>query len=142
MEASLRFERRGNIDPARLDALFAAAWGRPKSGYEKVFAHSFTWVAAWDGDELVGFVNVAWDGDVHFVLLDTTVHPDHQRRGIARRLVEEAIAACRARRVAPRRRGEGVDGRPLRAGGVQAHARRSSRSDAVIGVPAGQLMHR
>src|SRR3990170_2497705 len=95
MEASLRFERRGNIDPARLDALFAAAWGRPKPGYEKVFAHSFTWVAAWDGDELVGFVNVAWDGDVHFFLLDTTVHPDHQRRGIARRLVEEAIAACR-----------------------------------------------
>jgi ribosomal protein S18 acetylase RimI-like enzyme len=43
----------------------------------------------------VGFVNVAWDGDVHFFLLDTTVHPQRQRKGIGQRLVEEAIEACR-----------------------------------------------
>ena len=95
MTTDIRYERQGYIDPARLDELFAAAWGRPKPGYEKVFAQSFTWVAAWEADELVGFVNVAWDGDVHFFLLDTTVHPDRQGRGIARRLVEEAIDACR-----------------------------------------------
>lgn len=95
MEETLRYERRGEIDSARLDELFAAAWGRPKPGYERVFAHSSTWVAAWEGNRLVGFVNVAWDGDVHFFLLDTTVHPDRQGRGIARRLVEEAIDACR-----------------------------------------------
>jgi GNAT superfamily N-acetyltransferase len=75
--------------------LFTAAWGSPKAGYERVFAHSFTWIAAWVGDELVGFVNVAWDGDVHFFLLDTTVHPDRQGKGIGQRLVEEAIDACR-----------------------------------------------
>jgi ribosomal protein S18 acetylase RimI-like enzyme len=75
--------------------LFTAAWGSPKPGYERVFAHSFTWIAAWVGDELVGFVNVAWDGDVHFFLLDTTVHPDRQRKAIGQRLVEEAIDACR-----------------------------------------------
>jgi ribosomal protein S18 acetylase RimI-like enzyme len=91
----VRYERRPDLDPPALDALFAAAWGSPKPGYEAVFAHSFTWVAAWEGEELVGFVNVAWDGDAHFFLLDTTVHPDRQRRGIARRLVEEAIDACR-----------------------------------------------
>ena len=78
-----------------LDALFRAAWGSPKPGYERVFAHSFTWVAARDGGELVGFVNVAWDGDVHFFLLDTTVAPSRQGKGIGRRLVEEAIDACR-----------------------------------------------
>ena len=62
---------------------------------ERALAHSFTWVTASSGDELVGFVNVAWDGDTHFFLLDTTVHPNWQRRGIGRRLVEEAIEACR-----------------------------------------------
>jgi GNAT superfamily N-acetyltransferase len=91
----VRYERRSDIDSPALQALFAAAWGSPKPGYEVVFEHSFTWVTAWEGDELVGFANVAWDGDTHFFLLDTTVHPDRQRRGIGRRLVEEAIAACR-----------------------------------------------
>ena len=91
----LLFSRRQRLQPEALDALFAAAWGSPKPGYERVFAHSFTWVTAWSGDELIGFVNVAWDGDVHFFLLDTTVHPSWQRRGIGRRLVEEAIEACR-----------------------------------------------
>ena len=92
--AGLRYVRRATIDPGQLQALFAAAWGAPKPGYERVFEHSFTWVAAMDGDDLLGFVNVAWDGDVHFFLLDTTVHPARQRQGIGRRLVEEAVAAC------------------------------------------------
>lgn len=97
MDADIRYERRGDVDPAELNALFAAAWGSPKPGYEAIFAHSFTWVVARDGDVLVGFVNIAWDGDSHFFLLDTTVHPDRQRRGIGRRLVEEAVEACRGR---------------------------------------------
>jgi hypothetical protein len=57
----------------RLDALFARAWGLPKPGYERVFPHSFTWVTAFTEEELVGFVNVAWDGDAHFFLLDTEI---------------------------------------------------------------------
>jgi len=95
MEPTIRYARHAELDARRLGALFAAAWGSPKQGYERALAHSFTWVTASSGDELVGFVNVAWDGDTHFFLLDTTVHPNWQRRGIGRRLVEEAIEACR-----------------------------------------------
>jgi ribosomal protein S18 acetylase RimI-like enzyme len=97
MESTIRYARRQDVDLTRLSALFAAAWGSRKTGYERVFAHSFTWITATSGDDLVGFVNVAWDGDVHFFLLDTTVHPNWRRRGIGRRLVEEAIEACRGR---------------------------------------------
>jgi ribosomal protein S18 acetylase RimI-like enzyme len=88
---------RGAIDSARLGALFIVAWGSPKPDYEQALAHSFAWVTARDGEDLVGFANLAWDGGVHFFLLDTTVHPNWRRRGIGRRLVEEAIAACRGR---------------------------------------------
>jgi GNAT superfamily N-acetyltransferase len=39
---------------------------------------------------LIGFIKLAWDGGIHAFVLDTTVHPDYQRRGIGRRLVERA----------------------------------------------------
>ena len=94
---SIRYENRREVDARRLGLLFASAWGSPKPGYEQVLAHSFTWVTASTGDELIGFANVAWDGGVHFFLLDVTVHPSWQRKGIGRRLVDEAIEACRGR---------------------------------------------
>jgi predicted N-acetyltransferase YhbS len=47
----------------------------------------------------VGFVNVAWDGGDHAFLLDTKTRGDHQRRGIASRVVRLAahhanLAGC------------------------------------------------
>ena len=89
------YERRGTLSPEELADLFIRAWGTDKSGYEDVLARSFTWVTARDGASLVGFVNVAWDGGVHFFLLDTTVDPDHQRRGVGLAVIRAAIDACR-----------------------------------------------
>src|SRR6185436_705376 len=87
MDQDVRYERRQMLDAVELDGLFVAAWGSPKPGYAQVLERSFTWVTARVGDQLVGFVNVAWDGGSHFFLLDTTVHPDWRGNGIARRLV-------------------------------------------------------
>ena len=56
---------------------------------------SLTWVTAFDGETLVGFVNVAWDGGVHAFLLDTTVHPDWRRCGIGANLVRAAAQAAK-----------------------------------------------
>lgn len=97
MDAKIRYDRRPALDEQVLQALFEAAWGAGKPRYNDVLARSFTWIAAISGAELVGFVNVAWDGGSHFFLLDATVHPQWQRKGIGRRLVEEAIDACRGR---------------------------------------------
>ena len=53
---------------------------------------STCWVTARDGRRLVGFVHVAWDGGEHGFVLDTTVHPDLQRRGVgADRLRDRAL---------------------------------------------------
>ncbi|RYE78152.1 MAG: N-acetyltransferase, partial [Myxococcales bacterium] len=52
---------------------------------------------AYSEDRLVGYVNVAWDGGVHAFLLDTTVDPDFQRRGIARELVRRVTVEARTR---------------------------------------------
>lgn len=42
------------------------------------------------GEQLTGFVNVAWDGGIHAFLLDTAVHPGWARRGVGTTLVVRA----------------------------------------------------
>ncbi len=91
---AVEYQHRMAPDHAELQRLFVLAWGTPKVDFRPVLARSFTWVVAYAEDALVGFVNVAWDGGVHFFLLDTTVHPAWQRRGIGAQLVREAIADC------------------------------------------------
>ncbi len=66
------------------------AWG------ERLARHSLTWVGAFSDGRMVGFVNVAWDGDRHAFLLDTVVAPELQRRGIGRTLVAEAVRLATA----------------------------------------------
>ena len=45
---------------------------------------------------LVGFVNVAWDGGDHAVLLNTRVRSKYQRRSIAAEVVRVAVSHSRA----------------------------------------------
>jgi GNAT superfamily N-acetyltransferase len=59
--------------------------------------HSLGWVTARDGDSLVGFVNVIWDGLVHAWLQDVMVAGSTRGRGIATQMVtiarEQAASA-------------------------------------------------
>lgn len=92
------------ITSDELNSLRRTAWDGPQHGgnWDPVFAHSLGWVCATDddrSDHLIGFVNVAWDGDTHVFLLDTTVDREYQRRGIGRDLVLEAAALARERGV-------------------------------------------
>jgi ribosomal protein S18 acetylase RimI-like enzyme len=64
-----------------------------------VLRRSLVYIAAFVGTRLVGFVNVAWDGGLHGFILDTTVHPDFQHRGIGLGLMREAAAAAREHRL-------------------------------------------
>ena len=72
-------------------------WGAGTRDWRaQVERHSLGWVCARDGDDLAGFVNVAWDGGVHAFILDTLVAAGMRRQGIGTRLV--ALAAREARR--------------------------------------------
>jgi GNAT superfamily N-acetyltransferase len=88
----------GPVDGPALNALMSDAWpDHALMDPEVLRAHSAGWVCAYDAGRLVGFVNVAWDGATHFFLLDTTVAPSHQHRGIGLGLVERAVALSRGR---------------------------------------------
>lgn len=66
---------------------------RERCNYEEILWRSLTWIGAFEGAQLVGYANVAWDGGVHAFLLDPTVHSDLRGRGIGTRLVKEALSA-------------------------------------------------
>lgn len=83
---------------AALRELLSAAWGKVGSvDYADVFARSLAYLTAYDGDRLVGFVNLAWDGGIHASIFDTCVHPDWRHRGVGTALVKAAIDIAKAR---------------------------------------------
>ncbi|AGL15453.1 GNAT family N-acetyltransferase [Actinoplanes sp. N902-109] len=87
------------VDDRALSALHARAFGvdGPVEPWaDRLRRHALTWVGAFDGGRLVGFVQVAWDGGRHAFLLDTAVDPDRQHRGLGTRLVRAAVAEARA----------------------------------------------
>ena len=106
--ATIVYRWRGAFTDPDLNALHAEAFEHrvlDDSWIAQVEGHSYGWVTAHDGDVLVGFVNVAWDGGVHAFLLDTVVAKSHRRRGIGVGLVRTAVEHVKGAgpRVAPRR---------------------------------------
>jgi GNAT superfamily N-acetyltransferase len=61
-----------------------------------VSRHSLGWVVARDGSDLVGFVNVVWDGLVHAWLQDTMVAARARGSGIGTGLVGRARDGAKA----------------------------------------------
>jgi N-acetylglutamate synthase-like GNAT family acetyltransferase len=92
------YQWRGAFDNAELNALHAEAFEHrvlDDDWRAQVEQHSLGWVTARENGELVGFVNVPWDGAIHAFILDTVVAARAGRRGIGTRLV--AIARDEAR---------------------------------------------
>ncbi len=88
------YEVRGPVDDVALSQLHAAAFAenaRLVRWGERLERHSLGWVTAVDGGRLVGFVNLAWDGDRHAFLLDAVVAPDRRGRGVGTALVARAV---------------------------------------------------
>jgi ribosomal protein S18 acetylase RimI-like enzyme len=92
---------RGPFTSGEANQLHAEAFGTRVFGdaewnwREQVAAHSLGWVTARDGDALVGFVNVLWDGDAHAWLQDVMVGTASRHQGLGRRLVEAARDGAR-----------------------------------------------
>ncbi len=90
----MRLVVRGDVADDELSALHGRAFGRPSPAApwrRRLERHSLTWVVALEGERLVGFANVAWDGGQHAFLLDVVVDPAAQGRGVGRALVRAAV---------------------------------------------------
>ena len=97
METDYRW--RGDFENGEVNELHAEAFGHRVLDDDwagQVARHSLGWVCVRQGDDLVGFVNVAWDGGVHAFVLDTIVTARAGRQGIGTRLVDAAVNGARA----------------------------------------------
>jgi GNAT superfamily N-acetyltransferase len=90
---------RGDFDNAEVNALHAEAFEHrvlEDDWKRQVDEHSLGWVCARADRDLVGFVNVAWDGGIHAFILDTMVSASAGRAGVGTQLVAVAVAEARA----------------------------------------------
>jgi GNAT superfamily N-acetyltransferase len=93
---------RGAFTNREVNALHAEAFGGPvfdDAEWDWVALterHSLGWVVARDGDDLVGFVNVLWDGFVHAWLQDTMVAARARGGGVGTALVACARDGAKA----------------------------------------------
>ncbi|MFV9672066.1 MAG: GNAT family N-acetyltransferase [Acidimicrobiia bacterium] len=100
--AQIRYEWRGDFVNDEVNALHADAFEHLKFDDDwrtLVAERSLGWVTARGGENLVGFVNVIWDGLVHAWIQDEMVSTDSRHRGIGVRLIEMArdrakVAGC------------------------------------------------
>ena len=102
---SIDYRERSAVDDQVLSTLHRRAFGSSGSSgsatavvpwRSRLERWSISWVTAYAGDELVGFVNVAGDGGAHAFLLDPIVDPQHRHRGIGAELVRRAADAARS----------------------------------------------
>ena len=104
MTAGYDLRVRCPVDDRALTDLHALAFGDPPPDptppptpwAARLDRHALTWVGAAAAGELVGFVQVCWDGGSHAFLLDTVVHPAHRGRGVGRARVAAAVAEVAA----------------------------------------------
>jgi GNAT superfamily N-acetyltransferase len=95
---AVTYQWRGDFDSSDLEALHAEGFGHQPVAFDwktQVEDHSLGWVCARDGDDLIGFVNVAWDGAGHAFVLDTLVAERARRQGVGRQLVAVAVENAR-----------------------------------------------
>lgn len=104
MPSEIDLRVRFGVDDRILSELHARAFAYPEPApslpvlpwRSRLERHSVSWVGAFDGDMLIGFVHACWDGGLHAFLLDTVVDPDYRRHGLGRELVLRLTAEVRA----------------------------------------------
>jgi GNAT superfamily N-acetyltransferase len=98
---AITYAWRGDFDNGELNELHAEAFetrvfdASEWNWVDQVHGHSLGWVAAREGERLVGFVNVLWDGLVHAWIQDTMVAGDARHHGVGTELVAVAVSEAR-----------------------------------------------
>ena len=87
--------KNAKITDTQLNGLFGSSWPNHTNRYfGPVLERSLAYFSGFDNQQLVAYLNLAWDGGRHGFLLDTTVHPSYRRQGIALEMIGQAKKAA------------------------------------------------
>jgi GNAT superfamily N-acetyltransferase len=80
-----------------LNELFEVSWPgtKQRKDFRPILDRSLVYICAYKNGRLVGFVNLVWDGGIHGFILDTTVIPEHRRKGIGLELLQRVADVAR-----------------------------------------------
>lgn len=96
VDQALQSRARFAVEDDRLSDLPPRAFGCRDAAIQpwasRLERHSSTWVKAFEGDRLIGLCTPSGTGSARLPLGTTIVDPDHQRLGVAQRLVKILIA--------------------------------------------------
>ncbi len=97
---NLRYIKNPAIDPEELAALrTAVGWDARKESIEKTAGKTYMNAACYDGDRLIGFVDVISDAVEDALIRNLIVHPDYRRRGVALELLRIVVEKIKADRI-------------------------------------------
>ncbi|MEM7260052.1 MAG: GNAT family N-acetyltransferase [Pseudomonadota bacterium] len=95
-DRTIKIIRHPTLTDHQINALFNASWPDwSERSFQPILRQSLDYLGAFDNACLIGFVNLAWDGGCHGFIVDTTVHPDHRRQGIALLMLRELFTIAR-----------------------------------------------
>lgn len=99
-DRSVTIDTDASLTPDEVNAAYAwVEWPKREAWRIEAMSRSCTWLAARDGDELVGIARLLDDGGLHASLWDLIVRPDRQRHGIGSQLARAALERCADRRL-------------------------------------------
>jgi ribosomal protein S18 acetylase RimI-like enzyme len=82
----------GHVLSTEVAALrIAVGWDPLTDKLEAALSNTQTQYSMRDAGRLIGFVRVVGDGCVHAHIVDLTIHPDYQHRGLGTGLVKKVI---------------------------------------------------
>ena len=97
-ESEVTYRVNPQVSNDELNALYAASWRNHSAmDFRPVLQQNLAFVCAYHSERLIGFIRLAWDGDIHAFILEPTVHPEFRRRGIGTHLVKQAAIAAKER---------------------------------------------
>ncbi|UVD79385.1 GNAT family N-acetyltransferase [Myroides albus] len=97
MDKNISYTINASLDINALNSFMGKVWkDHMWIDYNQVLSRSLSYITAHWGNEIIGFINIAWDGNKHAFLLDTSVDPNFRNKGIGKELVVKAISACKA----------------------------------------------
>lgn len=93
----LEYKTNPGASPESIAALRrSVGWGGMEAALRNPALRDYLQIACYDGDELVGFLDVVSNGVTDAYIQDVMVRPDYQGKGIGTELMNRAISRLKA----------------------------------------------